>query len=420
LRTNREHTLSIASSAIAILMFWASLYVYVPILPTHARASGASEAQIGLILASYGLTQLLFRLPLGLFSDRLQRKKVFALLGTLLVTASGLGLAYARTPAALFLFRALSGGAATAWVAISVLYNSHFSIERAVRTAGQLNLLSAIGQIAAMSAGGWIADRWGAQATFWGSAVLSLPVLLAFGIVRDVRAPSTPAVDSRHSGRATQSQGITMRQFGRAITTPRLLLVSGLAACSQYVLFATSLGFAAVRAQDLGASDAQLGILTTAVQVGKALPMLFLSLQRRPRDARWLTVAGLALIAVPLFLFPALTNLRWLVVCQVVIGLGVGTAFPVLMGLALQAVEPEARASAMGVYQSVYAVGMTLGPAFSGVFARWWGIWGVYLTNGTLLVIAALVAALFLRSQTEPAHSPRAAPAGATPDERTG
>jgi MFS family permease len=215
--------------------------------------------------------------------------------------------------------------------------------------------------------------------------------LLAFSLVRDVRT--------------TKGPGITLAQFGRAITTPRLLLVSGLAACSQYAFFATSLGFAAVHAQDLGATDTQLGILTTAVQVGKALPLLVLSLQRRPRDGRWLTVAGLTLIAVTVFIFPALTDLRWLIACQVAIGLGVGTAFPVLMGLALQAVEPEARASAMGVYQSVYAVGMTLGPAFSGVFARWWGIRGVYLTNGALLVIAALIAAICLRSRRRPAHA---------------
>jgi hypothetical protein len=44
----------------------------------------------------------------------------------------------------------------------------------------------------------------------------------------------------------------------------------------------------------------------------------------------------------------------------------------------------------------------------------------VYLTNGALLVIAALVAALFLRSQTQPAHSPRTVPAGTVRDERTG
>jgi predicted MFS family arabinose efflux permease len=72
------------------------------------------------------------------------------------------------------------------------------------------------------------------------------------------------------------------------------------------------------------------------------------------------------------------------------------------MGLALQAVDPEARASAMGAFQSIYAVGMTLGPAVSGVIARWWGIGGVYLANGALLVLAVLVAVLFLRNQKQP------------------
>lgn len=391
---NKDRIFSIASSAFAILLFWASLYMYVPILPTHARSLGASDEQIGLILASYGLTQLLLRLPLGLLSDRLRRKKVFALIGTLLVGASGLGLALSRTPTALFVFRAVSGCAATAWVTIAVLYNSHFAIEHAVRTAGQLNFLSAVGQIVAMSTGGFVAERWGAQATFWASLVLSLPVLAAFGIVRDVRT--------------TQGSGITMRQFGRAISTPRLLLVSGLAACSQYAMFGTSLGFAAVRAQDLGASDAQLGILTTAVQVAKAVPMFLLSVRRGRQDGRRMTILGLALIAAPLFVFPFLTSYPWLIACQVMIGLGVGIAFPVLMGLALQAVEPEARASAMGVYQSIYAIGMTLGPALSGVFARWWGIAGVYLTTGVLLVLATLTAVIFCRSEE---CGPEAAPA---------
>jgi len=382
LTRNRDRTLSIASAAFAILLFWASLYMYVPILPTHARALGAAEDQIGLILGSYGMTQLFLRLPLGLLSDRLGRKKVFALLGTVLVGVSGLGLALAKTPMALFAFRAVSGGAATAWVTISVLYNSHFPIEHAVRTSGQLNFLGAVGQILAMSTGGYLAQRFGAAATFWSSLILSAPVLLAFSVGRDVRA--RPGL------------GITWRQFGKAITTPRLLLVSGLAACSQYALFGTSLGFAAVRAQDLGASDAQLGILTTAVQVAKAIPMFALSLRGRPRSGRWMTVIGLSLIAAPLFVFPFLTRFHLLVACQAVTGLGVGIVFPVLMGLALQSVEPEARASAMGVFQSVYAIGMTLGPVISGGVALAWGITAVYLTTGGLLAVAVAVAAISL------------------------
>ena len=393
---NRERMLSIAGSAFAILLYWMSMYMYVPILPTHARSVGASEAQIGSILAAYGLTQLMFRLPLGLLSDRWGRKKVFALLGTLLVTASGAGLALAKTPTGLFVFRALSGCAATAWVTISVLYNSQFSIEHAVRTAGQLNLLGAVGQIVAMSAGGLIAQRWGAAAAFWSSAIISVPALLAFAFVKE---------------RRTESQGrITGRQFVRAISTPRLLLVSLLAACSQYAMFGAALGFAAVRAQDLGASDAQLGILTTAVQVAKALPMFVLSLGARRQNGRLATIVGLALVAAPLFVFPFLTRFSLLVACQAVMGLGVGFAFPTLMGMALQAVEPEARASAMGVFQSVYALGMTLGPAVSGVVADRWGISGVYLSTGAIVVAAALAAVLLLR---ERAHEPAGAPARA-------
>lgn len=386
---NKERVFSIASSAFAIFLYWTSLYMYVPILPTHARSVGASEAQIGSILAAYGLTQLLLRLPLGLLADRWGRKKVFALLGTLLVTASGAGLALSRTPTGLFLFRALSGCAATAWVTISVLYNSQFSIDQAVRTAGQLNLLGAVGQILAMSAGGLIAQRWGAAAAFWSSAILSVPALLAFGVVKDVR---------------TESQGrITGRQFLRAISTPRLLLVSGLAACSQYAMFGAALGFAVVRAQDLGASDAQLGILTTAVQVAKALPMLILSLGGRRQNGRLATTIGLALVAAPLFVFPFLTRFSLLVACQAVTGLGIGIAFPTLMGMALQAVEPAARASAMGVFQSVYALGMTLGPAVSGLVADRWGIPGVYLTTGAVVVMAVVAAGILLR---ERAHQP--------------
>jgi MFS family permease len=215
-----------------------------------------------------------------------------------------------------------------------------------------------------------------------------VPALLAFSFVHDVRESS--------------GAGISMQAFGRAISTPRLLLVSGLAACSQFAFFGTALGYAAVHAQSHSASDAELGILTTAVQITKALPSLLLSLRRKPRGGNGTVALGLALIAVPLFVYPSLTDLRWMIVCQAIIGLGVGMSFPVLMGLALQAVEPEARASAMGVFQSVYALGMTLGPLVSGLIAGGWGIWGVYLTNGALLVIASLVAALSLRSRPAP------------------
>ncbi len=55
-------------------------------------------------------------------------------------------------------------------------------------------------------------------------------------------------------------------------------------------------------------------------------------------------------------------------------GLAQGIGYPVLMGLSIQDVSERERTTAMGLHQSVYAVGMFAGPAVSGVLAKALGI----------------------------------------------
>ena len=71
------------------------------------------------------------------------------------------------------------------------------------------------------------------------------------------RDPS--GADPRHHGSGHTGGLNTLRQ-------------AGLWAGVLTTLLDIALGFAAVRAQDLGATNGQLGILTTAVQVAKAIP----------------------------------------------------------------------------------------------------------------------------------------------------
>ncbi len=68
-------------------LFWTSLYVYVPILAPYGRHLGGSMTVIGLIISSYGLMQLLFRIPLGVWSDRIGRRKPFLAAGLLRLPA---------------------------------------------------------------------------------------------------------------------------------------------------------------------------------------------------------------------------------------------------------------------------------------------------------------------------------------------
>ncbi|HRR91658.1 MAG TPA: MFS transporter, partial [bacterium] len=62
---------------ISTFLFWVSLYLYVPILSPYAENLGSSLQMIGFIVGSYGFTQFILRIPLGIWSDKIQKRKPF-------------------------------------------------------------------------------------------------------------------------------------------------------------------------------------------------------------------------------------------------------------------------------------------------------------------------------------------------------
>jgi MFS family permease len=61
-------------------------------------------------------------------------------------------------------------------------------------------------------------------------------------------------------------------------------------------------------------------------------------------------------------------------VAQFLIGLGGGMGYPVLMAMSIRYVDESARATAMGLHQAVYALGMFAGPWLSGILADQFGM----------------------------------------------
>lgn len=75
----------------ATFLFWTALYLYVPILPAHAEAMGASLVMVGGVIASYAIAQLLLRMPVGAWADYVRRRKPFVV-GGLLFASAGAGI----------------------------------------------------------------------------------------------------------------------------------------------------------------------------------------------------------------------------------------------------------------------------------------------------------------------------------------
>ena len=89
----------------ATTLFWFAMYTYVPILAPYVEHLGGSLSMAGLVVGSYGFTQMLVRIPIGFASDRLGRRKPFVILGLCLAAASSLGLGIATGPTAALIFR---------------------------------------------------------------------------------------------------------------------------------------------------------------------------------------------------------------------------------------------------------------------------------------------------------------------------
>jgi MFS family permease len=230
--------------------------------------------------------------------------------------------------------------------------------------------------------GGKLAEDFGWQAPFLvGAAMAALGTLCVAG-VRDVRTPGLGSPP--------------LRRLGRVMWVPGVLAVSLIGALLQYNTFSTTYSFIPLYAEDLGASKTQVGLLLTAALA----PYVLLTLVTAGLSARIggkaILTLGLGTIALATLLTPSVHTLPMLALLQMAGGAGRGLVFPTLMALSIRGVEVEDQATAMGIFQAVYAIGMFGGPILSGVVADAVGLGGVFLSTGALSLLATGLAVFSL------------------------
>lgn len=369
--------LSIVAAGAAIFLMWAASFVYTPILPVHAQNRGASLGFIGLITASYGLTQCLLRIPLGLASDRLGRRKPFFMAGMLVIAASCLVLAWAPSPIWLLVGRGLAGVGVSCWVAASVLFASYFRPDQTVRAASLATFLSAAAQMVMTALGGRLADLTNWLVPFYVGAGVAATGALVLATVPDETVP-------RHGSFTWQALG---RIGGRRL----LLVASGIAAVGQWIQHTTTYTFVSIYASTaLKASATELGMLVTCTLVPYTAGTFAAAEVARRIGARRTLISGLGLAGLATAAVPFTPTLLALGVARAAYGLGYGVIYPVAMGLSIRGVPDEERGSAMGIFQALYAIGMVVGPATGGWLAAGVGLEGMFWVLGALSLSTAV------------------------------
>lgn len=377
---------SIALFYVATFLYWSSMYVYMPILAVHAEKLGASAGLVGAVVGAYGFSQLVLRIPLGIWSDRVGMRKPFIIAGIAAAGIGALGLGLTDDPLWLVVWRAMSGVGAAAWVVFTVLFASYFTPEAATRAMGRMSFISGLSHVVSVYAGGLMAQAWGWHAPFFASAVLAMA---AIAVALPLEEKPLPP---RHR--------VKPEELLRIATVPMLVVVSSVTMLTSWTQWATVNGFSLVYAARLGADRAELGLLTTAMQGAYTLGALLSSFAVDRIGARRLIMGGIAVQAAGAIMVPWLTTPAQMVVAQILGGGGRGVAYPILMGLSIRAVPASDRATAMGVFQAVYALGMFSGPAMSGLLADSLGLPSVFYAGClvSLLGVAVVMAKLPART----------------------
>ncbi|GIV63428.1 MAG: multidrug resistance protein [Bellilinea sp.] len=364
-----------------VFLYWTALYLYIPTLPLYLQTKTSDLALIGTALSMYGLWQLIVRLPLGILADWAGRRKPFAVVWLLLVAAGALTLGHAPTIETAIIGRALVGISAGTWVPLVVLFSNRFSAGEVVRATGILAMTATTGRIIATAANGWLNQLGGYPLAFNLAAASALTgaALLLF-------LPETPTPPRKPSLTA-------LRQLA---SRREVMLPSLLQALTHTADFAATFTFIPILARQKGASDVVIsGLLSLNLLIGLAGNSLATVLAQRFGQQRMVALS-FALLGGGLLGAAWAPSLIFVFVFQFCIGLGFGIGYPLLMGLSINRVDTAERTTAMGLHQSVYSLGMFLGPWLSGVLAAALNIPLMFLVIGLLILTTGIAGAAIL------------------------
>ncbi|MCL2386797.1 MAG: MFS transporter [Defluviitaleaceae bacterium] len=387
--------------------FWFSLYTYVPYVAPYAEYLGADLRLVGLIAGAYGFTQMAIRFPLGIFSDRIGKRKIFVVLGMAFAAAAGFVVFFFPSAYTLLLARALGGVAASAWVVFTVLGASYYPADKTAKAMGHLSACNALGRMAALLMGGLAAQWLGVEYAFLLGGIGALIGMATSATVKEKTKKTTqpPSDNNIHSNtnesNTNENDKPPPPTFAELLTVAKnkqLLCCSILGILCMFISFATTFGFIPLAASRLEANQIQIGLLGVVSTVpGIFMAPLAGSFMPKKFGACTTLVIGFLIAGVGSALVAFSNSLPSLFAVQIIGSIGIAIPSTLLLGLCIRDIPAPRRATAMGFYQAVYGIGMFLGPFVMGQISYALGLMTAFIFIGVVGVAGALLTIVYAR-----------------------
>jgi len=358
------------------LFFWASEYCHVPFFTPYLNSLGLTATVIGFVVGCYGFTQMCIRIPLGIFADVKNTYRLIIIFGCFCSTLSAIGLYLAKNIVLLFFFRILAGVAASTWVAFTVMYSGYYAPEESSAAMSHINAYNNTGKFLAFVLGTITATMFSYSVPLLMSFATGVIALILSFFVKDVKVSRKP---------------VQLRALLTIFKEPGVILPAGLAVVQQMILQATAFSFTSEVARGLGANATEIGVSSSLFTIFQISAALFVghSLANKLGERRVIPLAFLLMTAYCVVVGNA-TSMWMIYAAQVFGGFANATLLSMLLAGCIKYVSPEKKSTAMGFFQAVYGVGMTIGPVLLG---RLVDVSGNSVAFGTFGVLSALAGA---------------------------
>ena len=361
---------------VAMVFFWASEYCHAPYFAPYLNSLGFSATLIGFMTGVYGFTQIFARIPIGMITDAFSCYKKTILFGTLATTLSSFFLMFATSFVSIIICRVLAGLAASTWLAFSVLYNAYYKDDESVRAMTNVNAFSNGGKLLAFLLGILTASFWGYKVPLLCSFLTGVVSVIAVILLKPI---------------SIKRERFSFIHALEVIKTPQVIFCSVLAIMMQFYMQGTVFSFTSSRAQALGASSFLIGVISlsfTLIQVIIA-PYVGKKLLVKNEKGKSLFI-GFALLSLAAIIIALVKSPIVYIFANLIAGFGNLIINGLLMAMVVSCVCEEKRSTAMGTYQAIYGIGMSLGPVVIGKLVSSHSFEVAYLFSFILMAITAI------------------------------
>ena len=352
----------VAVFLVCTFFYWFALYAFVPTMTPYLADLGISFSMIGLIGGSYGFSQMLLRIPLGVLSDKLGKRKMFILLGVLIAAVSSAGMFFTQNAYLILVLRFFTGVSASAWVVFTVLFMGYYDKSKHASRVSYLFMMNGLGLMSSKFLGGLIAEHFGHEYSFLlGGAAGFVALLLVFFITE--KAPEIKELP-------------TLKSLFGVVKNKNLMVMSILAIFLQMVIHSTINTFTPQAAAQVGADLMELGILSTVASIPAIISSFVCGKLFSSRNINVCNVIAISFIfkLIGALIIPFTDSMVAVYVSTVILGFAGGVSMSALLGFCTKTVDENRRSTAMGFFQAIYGFGMFTGPVIMGLIVDRSGI----------------------------------------------